>query len=153
MACNAAHGWEADIRAAIKVPFLSMIGETAECVAALSPRPRRVGLLAADACLKASLYQDALSARGIEPIGLEEAAQAELMTLIYAIKSGDVGKDVRARMAGLAEALLGRGASAVIAGCTEVPLVLGRGELSAPLVSSTDVLVERVIRFAGAELA
>ena len=32
------------------------------------------------------------------------------------------------------------GAEAVIAGCTEVPLLLGADDLSAPLVDSTEVL-------------
>ena len=44
------------------------------------------------------------------------------------------------------------GAQAVIAGCTEVPLVLSQSDLPVPLVSSTDALVERVIVEAGAEL-
>lgn len=150
MACNAAHAWENEIRDGLSVPFLSMIGETADEAAKLGVR--RAGLLSVDAALKASLYQDALKARGIEPVVLEAMSQAAFMQLVYRIKSGDVGGEVRAQMRGLAQRLLDAGANAVIAGCTEVPLTLDQKDLSAPLVSSTDVLVERVIRFAGAEL-
>jgi aspartate racemase len=33
----------------------------------------------------------------------------------------------------------------VIGGCTEVPLVLGPGDVPVPLVDSTDVLAERAV--------
>ncbi len=48
--------------------------------------------------------------------------------------------------------LLDRGAEVIVAGCTEVPLVLTDGDLPRPLVSSTDVLVERTVAYARGEL-
>jgi aspartate racemase len=44
--------------------------------------------------------------------------------------------------------LIDRGAQAVIAGCTEVPLVLDETMLSVPLISSTDVLAQETVRLA-----
>jgi aspartate racemase len=52
----------------------------------------------------------------------------------------------------LAQKLEAQDAEVVIAACTEVPLVLTQDDVDAELVSSTDVLVERTILFAGAEL-
>ena len=51
-------------------------------------------------------------------------------------------------MQALAEALCERGAQAVIAGCTEIPLVLDVGALSVPLLSSTDILAEVTVAIA-----
>ena len=62
------------------------------------------------------------------------------MALIQRIKAGDSGAQARAEMAGLARALTAAGADAVIAGCTEVPLVLGREDVDAPLIDSMAVL-------------
>ncbi len=107
-----------------------------------------VGILAADGCLLAQLYQHAFAARGINVLTLEGPQQAQFMRLVYAIKSGDVGDVVRFDMKALAWALTRRGASALVAGCTEVPLVLDAGDVEAPLISSTDVLVARTIAFA-----
>ena len=45
----------------------------------------------------------------------------------------------------LADALVKRGAEVVIAGCTEIPLVLKPGMLDVPLVASTDVLAEATV--------
>jgi len=105
----------------------------------------RIGVLAADGCIAAGLYQNALAARGGACLLLAMEDQAAFMRLLYRIKAGDVGADARSRMAQFAENLIAQGAKAVIAGCTEVPLVLGAGEVSAPLVSSTDALVRATL--------
>lgn len=150
MACNTAHAYEAEIRAAIDAPFLSMIDETVTATAEMGAR--RAGVLAVDGAMRALLYQNALLAKGIEPVTLSADSQRSFMELIYRIKAGDVGAVSRRAMGVLAQRLVMQGAEVVIAGCTEIPLVLSDGDIEAELVSSTDVLVERTILFAGAEL-
>jgi aspartate racemase len=150
MACNTAHAYENEIREKISVPFISMIEETVLAVADL--RPERAGVLAADGCLAANLYQDGLRKAGVEPVLLSADSQRTFMELIYRIKSGDTGETVRRSMATLAKKLEVQGAEVIVAGCTEVPLVLSQDDVEAELISSTDVLVERTIVFAGAEL-
>jgi len=54
-------------------------------------------------------------------------------------------------MGTLAAALVARGAEAIIAGCTEIPLVLGENALNVPLISSTDVLAARTVAIARGE--
>lgn len=150
MACNTAHAFEGEIRSAIKAPFLSMIEETADAVAELSPA--HAGILAVDACLSAGLYQNALSRRGVRTTTLAAPSQRTFMELIYRIKSGDAGETVRRSMATLARKLESEGAEVIIAGCTEIPIVLSEEDIAGELVSSTDVLVERTIIQAGAAL-
>ena len=150
MACNTAHAYEAEIRDAITVPFLSMIDETVAAVSEL--KPSHAGVLAGDACLAARLYQDGLKQSGIEPVLLNTDSQRTFMELLYRIKAGDTGEVVRRSMATLARKLEAQGAEVLIAGCTEIPLVMSQDDVEAELVSSTDVLVERTIVFAGAEL-
>ena len=150
MACNTTHIWESEIRAAISVPFLSIVAETTAVVADL--RPEAVGVLAVDACLKGGLYQEALKKAGVKPLLLSEDSQRTFMDLIYRIKSGDTGETVKRAMVTLARRLEAQGAEAIIAGCTEIPIVLSADDIDGELVSSTDVLVERTILFAGAQL-
>jgi aspartate racemase len=145
MVCNSAHAWAAEVRAAASVPLIDMVGETAAEVA--DGGARRAGLLAADACLGAGLYQAALARRGVEAQTLPPEAQARFMALLYAIKAGEVGPDARAAMRELAEALVAAGADTLVGACTEVPLVLGADEASRPLVDATAVLVARTIAF------
>jgi aspartate racemase len=146
IACNTAHAFQADIEAAITIPLLSMIDATVD--AAVEHGARRVGVLAADGCRRARLYQNAFAARGVEAVFLADEAQLDFMALLYRIKAGDVGDDVRRRMAAMALALNARGAAAVIAACTEVPLVLSPDTLAIPVISSTDALAARAVEFA-----
>jgi aspartate racemase len=147
MVCNTAHAWEDDIRAAVAVPFLSIIDATVD---ALDDRgPRRVGVMAADGCLEAGLYQRALETRGCEPVLWEPSEQAAFMALVYRVKAGERGPELTAALAALAGALAARGAEALIAACTEIPLVLTEDDAPLPLYASTDLLVARTLAFAG----
>jgi aspartate racemase len=150
MACNAAHAYEAEIRAAITVPFISMIEETVKAVAELGAK--RAGVLAADPCLAADLYQSGLRKAGVAPLLLPDTSQRTFMELIYRIKSGDTGDAVRRSMATLAKKLEAQDVDVILAGCTEVPIVLTGDDIDTELINSTDVLVEKTILFAGAEL-
>jgi aspartate racemase len=48
-------------------------------------------------------------------------------------------------MAALAHRLINKSAQAVIAGCTEVPLVLSQTELSTPFLDATQTLAVRCV--------
>lgn len=145
MPCNAAHAYADAIGAAVDIPFIDMIEETVAAVREQAPGARRVGVLAADGCLHARLYQDALSRARYEAVTLDAPTQEAFMALVYRIKSGDVGAPVRTAMRGFAERLCATGAEVVIAGCTEVPLALSQIDMTAPLIESTSVLARRVV--------
>lgn len=144
MPCNTAHAFQSEIEAAIDVPLVSIIDETAAACDGHST----VGLLATRGCLASGIYQDALATAGIEAIVPDEDQVTGLAGLIAAIKQGDCGADVGAGMQRLAAALVARGARAVIAGCTEIPLVLDQSMLEVPLISSTDILAEATVAYA-----
>jgi aspartate racemase len=67
------------------------------------------------------------------------------MTLLYRIKAGDTGAAVRSRMRQMAQALVAQGAQAIVAGCTEIPLVLAADDLDVPFADSIEVLARRTI--------
>lgn len=140
MPCNTAHAQAAGIRAA-GLPFIDMIAATT--AAAKATGAAAIGVLATGG--GRALYAPALTAAGLTPVLLAEADQARFMALVYAVKAGDVGPERRAEMRALGQALLAAGAGAVIAGCTEVPLLLDAGDLDAPLVDSAEVLARACV--------
>jgi aspartate racemase len=148
MACNTAHAFESDIRAATSKPFVSLIAEVVNEVQTKHPAAKRVGLLAAQGCLDARIYHNAFAAAGIEVLQLEPDLQAKFMELLYRIKGGDRSAAIGREMQAMGEKLVGIGADILIAGCTEVPLVLKSGENSKPLIDSTDVLASRSVKYA-----
>ena len=149
MVCNSAHAFADEIRGALRrAPLISLVEETVPAVRRTHPEVRRVGLLAASACVDANLYQTAFAAVGVEVCAPTGALRTRFMALLYRIKAGDVGVAARAEMKAIAEGLQAVGAELIVSACTEVPLVLDAGGLDAPLVDSTDVLVAASLAFA-----
>ena len=148
MACNAAHAFQADIEAAVSVPFVSIIEETVRATMKRYPEVRKVGVLGSSGCLDSRLYQRAFARYGLEVVVPKGTERESFMKLLYRIKAGDKGAAVQAAMQNLAESLVAGGAEAVVAGCTEVPLVLGQDALGVPLVDSSAVLAERTVDYA-----
>ncbi|MDH4107110.1 MAG: amino acid racemase [Gammaproteobacteria bacterium] len=148
MPCNTAHAFVGDAVAAVSVPFISIIDTTVQSIREQHPGIRRVGLLATDACIAAGVYQDALRRAGLELTLPDADAQRRSMELIFRVKSGDTGEAVRAAMREIAITLADAGAQAVIAGCTEIPLVLDAVRDGVALISSTRVLASRSVDYA-----
>ncbi|HEV2364315.1 MAG TPA: amino acid racemase [Caulobacteraceae bacterium] len=146
MPCNAAHAFAGDIAAATDIPFVDLI-ETA-CAAALARGASRVGVLAADGCLQAGLYQRGLAERGAKTVVGSAQEQAEFMTLLYEIKAGARGGSPKERMRALAQGLVGAGADLILAGCTEIGLVLAPEDVEVPLIDTLDVLAQRTVAVA-----
>jgi aspartate racemase len=146
--CNTAHVFEQSILDAVGIPLVSIVEETVD---ALPEECNRVGLLATDGCMKAGIYQRALESRDIEAIEPGDNELQDLMSLVYSVKAGDTSKAIARAMQALANELVLRGAEAIIAGCTEIPLVLDESMLDVPLISSTDVLAARTVQLAKPE--
>lgn len=147
MVCNTAHAWTGDIRAALAIPFVSFIEEVTGHIASTYPAGP-VGIMAADGCLEAQLYQDALKAHGFEPVLWDKDKLERFMALVFRIKAGERDDAMGREMAALAEDLASRGANLIISGCTEIPLVLDEADVRVPLISSSDLLVQRTIEYA-----
>ena len=145
--CNTAHAFASQVTAAVDIPLLSIIDVT---VAACGPFDK-VGLLATEGCLRSRVYQDAFEKSEKELVLPSEDELQEFMDLTFRIKRGDKGDDVTAGMLQLSSALLERGAQAIIAGCTEIPLVLHESMLEVPLISSTDELAKHTVAYARGE--
>jgi aspartate racemase len=145
MPCNTAHVWEDDIRNAITVPFLSIIGATVDSSLAHSATVRRVGLLATSGCLTAGLYQSAYSAAGLETVELPAARLPAFMDSIASVKGGRPPQAAVAQVEEDAAYLVASGAEVIVAACTEVPLLLAGRAMPVPLVSSTSALAMAVV--------
>ncbi|CAN5141618.1 amino acid racemase [soil metagenome] len=135
MPCNTAHAQASGIVAS-GLPFIDMIEETTAVVVASGAT--RVGVLATPG--GEALYVAALEAVGVRAVLLEGADREAFMARVYGVKAGDVGETARGRMKELAAGLVARGAEGIVAGCTEVPLLLAQTDVTVPLIDSAEVL-------------
>jgi aspartate racemase len=146
MPCNTAYVFQGAILAAVGIPLISIITESVN--EAAEGGAKTIGLLATDGCIRAGVYQRGIEAAGLQAVLPSADELDDAMSLINAIKAGEQQAETGAKMAELAAALVSRGADAIIAGCTEIPLVLNREDVSVPLVSSTDALARKTVKLA-----
>ena len=147
MVCNTAHAFKGDIEQAVKIPFVSIIDEVTAEMENSHVKNTKVGIMAAQGCLESELYQRSLSKAGFEVVVWSEAELADFMQILYKIKGGDTGNQVRQNTLNMANILINKGAEVILAGCTEIPLVLHQDQLEVPMLASTDILVDRVIGY------
>lgn len=140
--CNTAHYFLPLIQESVKIPILNMIEETAkETQKRISPI-QKVGLLASMGIYKTEIYHQHFKKFNIEVISPEEKYKEEVMKAIYAVKAGDLSEGIKRNIIIIAQKLIDKGAEAIIAGCTEIPLILKEGDVSALIIDPTRVLAE-----------
>lgn len=149
--CNTAHGWYQPIAAAARVPVLHIVEATATALAAVAPPPSRVGVMGTATTLAMRLYQDRLETLGWSTETPTDDEMARLVTpAIRAVKANDVA-GAYPLLAEAVTRLAGRGATAVVLGCTEIPLGIQAGpwrSLPIPLVDTIDALALAAIAWA-----
>lgn len=148
MPCNLAHAWQADIEAAISIPFISIVEESVRSALDRSGDDSAVGLMTTPGCFTAGLYQQALETAGRPVITQTPDELAEAMSFVEQIKSGNRSPEIVSGLRTLADKLVDRGAKVLIAACTEFPLVLDESMFDVAFVSSTDVLARKTVAIA-----
>lgn len=149
--CNTAHGWYDGMSAAVDVPILHIVDAAIAQLRRVAPAPSTVGVMGTTATLAMRLYQDRLEAQGWSTITPDADEMARLVTpAIQMVKANRV-TDAYAPLAEMVAILAGRGAHAVVLGCTEIPLGIQAGPfqtLPVPLVDTIDALAMAAIAWA-----
>lgn len=123
--CNTIHAYLGPVMADQPVEFLSIVDTT---VAAIQRRgAERVGLLATDGALASRLFQSAFEAAGIGWVLPTPPQQANLMSVVEAVKAGRAGERTHEQMDELLAGLVQGGVCTVVAGCTEISTLLDLG--------------------------
>ncbi|MEO8059670.1 MAG: amino acid racemase [Burkholderiales bacterium] len=150
--CNTAHLWYAEIQSALDLPMLHLVDAALEDAIASVGAGASIGLLCTDATLASGLYmnrpQPGLRVQWALPTANE---MLELvMPGIEAVKAGDLARGAEL-LSAAAQALVRRGAQALVLGCTEVPVVLGPANVSVPLIDATASLARRAVAWSLAQ--
>ncbi len=151
IACNTAHYYINDILPDINIPILNMIDLTSEyiCTSMKGSGRVRAGILASTGTIRSGLYQKSLESYGIEPVLLSAQLQEELvMEAVYGKRGIKAGykREAKTLVNEAVKTLVNSGANTIIAGCTEIPLVLREKSSPVPLVNSMEVLAKEAIR-------
>jgi aspartate racemase len=148
IACNTAHHWAVELCRATSLPLLH-IADAALAELERGEPVRTVALLGTRATLQLRIYTAPLEERGIALLVPEEALQQSLDRAIAAVKAGDHER-ARTAFVPVAQAMLDRGAEAILLGCTELPLIACPPEVAARVIDPTLALARAIVRHARA---
>jgi aspartate racemase len=154
--CITAHFFLPKITQNIEFSYLSLIEESLRWAKKKIPTIKRTGILASTGTLNSRLFHDSFLSEGIEVIHPNEKEQEKVMHAIFGergIKAGYTSGYSRDAIIDMAGTLINRGAEAIIAGCTEIPLVLTAKDISVPLIEPMEITAQAGIIKAGYDLS
>ncbi|HLQ63149.1 MAG TPA: amino acid racemase [bacterium] len=146
--CNTAHYFYERVQNAVSIPVLHIMEEVAATAREEVPTARVLGILATTAAISSGLYARACARRGIEVVNPDPSGQQVVNRAIYGVKGGQMGPEITAGLKKIADGLVGRGAQALVLGCTELPFVLKPQDVRVPLLDSNQILARAAVRFA-----
>lgn len=144
LATNTMHKVAGEIEAATGIPLLHIADATAARLVA--DGRHTVGLLATAFTMEQDFYTDRLRAHGLEVIVPDAADRGDVHRIIYDELCHDViREDSRDRYREVMGGLAGRGAEAVVLGCTEITLLVGQRDSPVPLYDTTAIHAEAAV--------
>jgi aspartate racemase len=146
MPCNCAHHFREQVQAGVEIPILDMIAATAEHIAR-NYDGQAVGLLASSATIVTGLYEEPLRRVGKRLLVPEPVDQEKVMNGIYGPSGVKAGRKTIPKNLFLdaASSLLQRGADIIIAGCTEISVVLNRRNVPFALIDPLEVIARAAV--------
>jgi len=144
---NTMHLVAPKVEAAVGVPLIHMLDVTADALVAAGVT--RAALLGTGYTMRMPFYREHMAARGIEVIPPDEPDLTAVHDLVYQeLARGIVRDEGRDLVLGITQRLLERGAQGVIAGCTEIPMVLTANDLDVPYFDTVRLHVDAALAFA-----
>lgn len=154
MPCVTAHYFYPEVKELVDIPFIDLLEESLKWAREEVPGLQKAGLVASTGTIESRLFHDVFGRAGIQVIAPEPEDQAHAMEAIFGpegIKAGFTTGASKETIVNIAKVLIARGAEAIIAGCTEVPLVLKGQDIPVPLIEPLRIAAKACIVEAGYE--
>jgi len=146
--CNTAHFWYSElVRQNPRVTIIHIVDSVADALRDVNVTNSTVGLMGTQATIELGLYQYKLNKQGWDCIvPTKEEMDTLVQPAIDLVKAGDMIKS-HAMLMSVVDSLITRGATAVVLGCTEIPLAVRESQQgNIPLINSIDSLVKSAIK-------
>ncbi len=133
---NTMHVCAPAIEAAIDVPFVHLADATARAV--LDAGVRTVALLGTRYTMEGEFYRERLEAHGLDVLVPDEPDRTTVHDVIYEeLVRGVLREESKRAYLDVIERLRAAGAEGVIAGCTEIELLVGADDVGVPWFPTT----------------
>jgi aspartate racemase len=154
--CITAHHFFDPLQRRIRTPILHILNETLGYIQTQLKEVHRIGIIATTGTVHAGLFQKTFANGKIELIFPAPETQKKcVMEAIYGkrgIKAIGPSENSRRLILKASKELMRRGAQGIIAGCTEIPLVLKEGDLPIRVIDPLSILAGAAIEKAGGKV-
>ncbi|MBC7362110.1 MAG: aspartate/glutamate racemase family protein [Candidatus Aminicenantes bacterium] len=153
--CMTAHYFLPRLKEKTRLKLVNLIEEAALWTKLVFPKIKKVGLLATEGTIATGIFQKVFERKKIQVLTPSKKVQKKTMEAIYGekgIKAGFIGGKPKRLLLAAAEELLDQGAEALIAGCTEIPLVLTQKDVPVPLIDPMTIGARVLIKKAGGRI-
>lgn len=147
--CISAHFFLDELRRKLSLPILSALDEISVLITRDHPDIEAVGLLATKGTIHGGLFHKRLLERSTTTLVPDPDDQERVMGAIYKIKAltaSQVREECKETLIDIASNLIKKGSQGIIAGCTEIPLVLEPEDLTVPLFDPLLILAKAAVR-------
>ncbi len=137
--CNSAHAFLSVMRKAVNIPVLSIVEETAKEIK--RRKLSKVLLLATQFTVSREIYDQPLTERGVELVKPVHAQQVLVDKIIVNTESGQRLRSDRATITRIIKDIRSKSdIDGVVAGCTEIPLLVQQKDVPIPVFDTIDIL-------------
>lgn len=147
MPCNTAHYFADIIENKVDIPLISIIKSTVNAIKEKYPNVKNIGLIATEGTIKSEVYHKELKANGYNVVAVSENTENNIMDSIYkGVKAGKTEEYVEIFQKCVDE-IVNNGAELLIAGCTEIPILIPYIKTNVKVVDATEELALAVIKY------
>jgi aspartate racemase len=128
----------------VAIPVISIIDATCDYI--IEQQYKKVLIFATKFTMKNGLYSNALNNRKIEWVLPSEEDIEILGDIIYPnLENGIVIKEDKQKMISIAEKYIQKyNCDSILLGCTEIPLMIKEGDVSVPVINTTQIHIQSV---------
>ncbi len=135
------------IQKIIDVPIINIAEETAKIVS--QQKCKKVGLLGTRITMEQSFYKDKLSQYGISTIIPNSEERKFIHSSILDEMAKDIfTKETKQKYLEIIDRLIIEGAEAIVLGCTEIPILIKKDDVSIQLFDTTLIHASAIVDFA-----
>jgi len=147
LCANTMHMFADRLQNEINLPVIHIAVATANAIK--EKQLGKVGLLGTKFTMELDFFKDKLKKQNIETIIPNEEDRAFIHTTIFdELGKGIILEETKQRYRAIIEKLIDNGAEGIIAGCTEIPLIIKQEDISVPLFDTTYIHSIAAVQYA-----
>jgi aspartate racemase len=147
LCANTAHLFADQLEAELQLPFVHIVTETAKVLR--REGHTAIGLLGTKFTMEMPFYRDRLAAFGINVLTPHTQATRDYVqfTVKEELGRGLLKPETKARYVAIAQELVHRGATALVLGCTEIPLLISQADFSVPVFDTVKIHSDAIVDY------